>query len=531
MTQGFECLDLFVFIRKKKNRSGTTSVIVVSKVSGLFKELKTIGVSSDLLEIEKLVISGRRWIEDQTGCIDIFKQATKEDEEKIIVNQLFSNIENVLINGTQLILEKVFNLVGFNVIEDDIFRHLVIARLSQPMSKLATSEYLKSHFDEDIALHKIYRYLDKLHNTQQNLIQQISIAHTTKVLGGNIGLLFYDVTTLYFETENNDEIRESGFSKDGKHSQPQIVLGLLVSKDGYPLTYSIFNGSQYEGRTMIPIVEDFVRRFNLEDFVLVADSGLMNKSNLQLLESGHYKYIIGARIKNEPEKIKSMILNLKKEDNVIQEIKKENSRLVISYSNTRARKDQHNREKGIERLKKAYQSGKITKNNINKKGYNKFLEITNNVLVSINQEKIIDDQKWDGLKGYITNTTLSASEVIEQYNGLWQIEKAFRITKGTLETRPIFHFNPKRIEAHVCLCFVSYKIYKELERILRISKIDLSVDKVLSIAKTITTIKVKLPVSNTTMIKTLILTKKQKSIEPLFDENFYNQFIKFEKEH
>ena len=172
------------------------------------------------------------------------------------------------------------------------------------MSKSATVEYLKSHFDEDVELHRIYRYLDKLYNTQQELVQQISVEHTRKILGGNIGLMFYYVTTLYFETDNIDELRVFGFSKDGKHSHPQIVLGLLVSSGGYPLSYSIFNGSQYEGRTMLPVLEDFVRRFNLEDFVIVADSGLMNKKNILLLESGGYKYIIGARIKSEGEAIK-----------------------------------------------------------------------------------------------------------------------------------------------------------------------------------------------------------------------------------
>jgi transposase len=117
-----------------------------------------------------------------------------------------------------------------------------------------------------------------------------------------------------FETDYGDELREQGFSKDGKHSQPQVVLGLLVSIGGYPLSYSLFNGSQYEGRTMIPIVEDFVRRFNLDDFVVVADAGLMNKRNIELLEQNGYKYIIGARIKNETQLIKSWILSLEKKD-------------------------------------------------------------------------------------------------------------------------------------------------------------------------------------------------------------------------
>ncbi len=161
-----------------------------------------------------------------------------------------------------------------------MLKQLVIARLSQPMSKLATVNYLKSHFDEDVQLYWIYRYLDKLYNTQQELIQKISVEHTKKILGGKIGLMFYDVTTLYFETDTGDGLRESKVSEEGKHNQPQVVLGLLVIKAGYPLSYSVFNGSQYEGRTMLPIVEDFVQRFALEEFIVVADSGLMNRKTL-----------------------------------------------------------------------------------------------------------------------------------------------------------------------------------------------------------------------------------------------------------
>jgi transposase len=355
----------------------------------------------------------------------------------------------------------------------------------------------------------------------QDKIQQINVKKKKKILGGKIGLVFYDVTTLYFESDYSDDFRERGFSKDGKHAQPQVVLGLLVSRDGYPLSYSLFNGSQYEGRTMIPIVEDFVKRFYLEDFVIVADSGLMNKTNLALLESGNYKYIIGARIKNETDTIKQWILSQEKQDGLFHEMQKENSRLIIGYSDNRAKKDRYNRDKGVKRLKTAYKSGTITKENVNNRGYNKFLEISDNVKVAICQDKIREDEKWDGLKGYLTNTNIPAKEVCEQYNGLWVIERAYRITKGTLEMRPMFHFTPKRIEAHVCICFVAYKVYKELERILKQSEINLSVDKVLNIAKTITTLKVKLPASGETLTKTMLLTAKHKYIKHLFDINFW----------
>lgn len=516
-----------MFVRKKKNRSGSTSIVVVNKAYGSVNYIKTIGISSDEQEIEQLFRKGQEYIHNLGGQKDLFVNYTEQLNEELLTSQVVSNIENVLLNGTQLILNQIYKRIGFDKIDDQILKHLAVARLSQPMSKAATVDYLKSHFEEDVSLSKIYRYLDILHNSQQNNIQKISIEHTRRILGGKIGLLFYDVTTLYFEADQGDELRENGFSKDGKHSQPQIVLGLLVSKDGYPLSYSIFNGSQYEGRTMIPIVDDFVRRFNLEDFVIVADSGLMNKKNISLLELGGYRYIIGARIKNEANEIREWILSLKKKDGELNECKKEDIRLIIGYSENRAKKDKYNREKGLKRLQQAYKSGNITKDNINKKGYNKFLDISDNVKVSINLNKIEEDEKWDGLKGYITNTSLPAKEVYEQYNGLWVIERAYRITKGTIEMRPMFHFSPRRIEAHVCICFVAYKMYKELERILKISAIDLSVDKVLSIAKTITTIKIKLPIQNKTISKTLLLTKQHKQIKELFSEEFWQNMTDF----
>ena len=510
-----------MFVRKKKNRSGTTSVVVVDKSRGKFKELVTIGVSRNEEEINQLVQQGEQWISTYYGTRDIFKEQERIEEENKLIDYFISNVENVLLNGTQILLDHVFRLIGFDQIGDDILKHLVTARISQPSSKAATVEYLKSYFDEDVELHNIYRYLDKLHKAQQELVQQISVEHTRKILGGKIGLVFYDVTTLYFETDEGDGFREKGWSKDGKHSLPQVVLGLLVSKDGYPLTYSLFNGSQYEARTMIPIVEDFVNRFELKDFVVVADSGLMNKKNLALLETGGYKYIIGARIKNESEQIKQWILSLEKQKGLFHETKKDNARLIIGYTDERARKDRYNRDKGVKRLRTAYKSGTITKKDINKRGYNKFLELSENVTVKISEDRIRDDEKWDGLKGYITNTHLPADEVCKQYNELWVIERAYRITKGTLEMRPMFHFTPKRIEAHVCICFVAYKVYKELERILKISDINLSVDKVLSIAKTITTIKIKFPSSGTIKTKTMLLTPKHKSISMfLFSSHF-----------
>ena len=234
-------------------RSGTTSVSVVFKNGRTFKEVHHLGSSADPVEIQRMYNEGKEWIALYGGQqrIDFDEKWREEQAEAAAVEQAIADVKDTLsrverttLDAPQAILNRIYDRIGFNEIEDDILRHLAIARVCQPMSKVATVEYLKSYFDEDIQLHKIYRYMDKLHSTQREKIQQISVAHTMDVLGGRIGLVFYDVTTLYFESAPDpaDELRQDGYSKDGKTAESQIVLGLLVSEDGYPLSYSIFNG-------------------------------------------------------------------------------------------------------------------------------------------------------------------------------------------------------------------------------------------------------------------------------------------------
>lgn len=492
---------------------------MVDKHGGKFKELHTVGVASDEQEVTALCEKGKEWIKSHLGILEFdFESADSKALEEERATAVLNNIDAILLNGAKLILDKVYDSIGFNRIGDSVLRNLVAARLCQPMSKMATAEYLKSHFDEDIGLSKIYRYLDKLYNTQQETVQRISVEHTLSVLGGRVEMLFYDVTSLYFESFAEDDLRTPGFSKDGKTAETQIILGLLVCENGYPLSYSIYNGAQYEGYTMIPMIDDFKQRFGLDDFVVVADSGFMIKRNLSMLRSGGYKFIVGGRIRKVNSETAKWVMSLPHEDGQYHERVLDNGdRLIVSYSSKRAAKDAINRTKGVERLRKAFASGKITKDKINKRGYSKFLEIDNDVDVSICEAKIREDEKWDGLKGYVTNTSLPPDEVVAQYHGLWVVERAFRISKGTIETRPIFHFTEKRIEAHVCLCFVAYKVYKELERVIAVLNLGMSVDTVMRIAKTITTIRLKLPLNDKIIAKTMMLTHEQLALKPLFD--------------
>ena len=235
---------LTMFIRKKRHRSGNIGVIVVEKIGGKMKELATIGVAYNEDEVEYLVNEVKVWISKEESRrhpqLDLYGEEREAcDREREEVRRVLSNVSNILLNGCDLILDRTFDRIGFNRIDDEVFRKLVKARLAYPTSKAATVEYLKNHFDEDVDLSKIYRYLDKLSDHQHEIVQDISVRHTAKLFGGNIGVLFYDVTTLYFEADYEDDLRKTGFSKEGRHSNPQIILGLLVSLGGYPLVYCI----------------------------------------------------------------------------------------------------------------------------------------------------------------------------------------------------------------------------------------------------------------------------------------------------
>lgn len=431
---------------------------------------------------------------------------------------MLNGIEQISVLGPELLLGKIYDNIGFGKVVDNLFKQLVLARLCFPVSKLKTTDYLSRYQFLSIDVQVIYRYLDKLYNEQKELVQQISYQHTLKILDNKISVVFYDVTTIYFESENEDELRKTGFSKDGKHQHPQIVLGLLVSKGGYPLAYEIFKGNQFEGHTMLPIIDAFKAKYKLETLVVVADAGLLSKENILLLEQGNYEYILGARIKATNKKVKEKILALTLKNGESSSIDIDNdTKLIVTYSEARARKDMHNRERGIMKLEKQLKTGKLTKASINNRGYNKFLEIENEIKITLSTEKIEEDKKWDGLKGYITNTRLSTEEVLDNYKDLWQIEKAFRVAKTDLEIRPIYHRVQRRIEAHICIAFAAYKVYKELERLLKLKKSELSPEKAIEIAKTIYSIKLKHPISEEVTYSTIINTDEQMYLAKLFD--------------
>ena len=501
-----------MFVRKLKSKNGKTYVQVVDKSSGRYKVLRSFGSSVHGTELENLTQKAQKWIADYTGDLEI--DFTNSNE---LIQKLLGSITQMNRIGFDLVLGGILDEIGFNQIHDEIFKQLVLCRISYPRSKLKTTEYLYRYKQISWTEDQVYRYLDKLYNTQKEKVQKISYEHTLKLLNNKLCVVFYDVTTLYFEIDEEDELRKTGFSKEGKHQNPQIVLGLLVSQFGYPLAYDIFEGNKFEGHTMLPVVDAFKEKYKLQQLTIIADSGLLSKFNIENLQHKGYEFILGARIKNENEAVKKKILaiNLKNGQSAI--IRKEDLRLIISYSDDRARKDRYNREKGLRKLEKQVKTGRLTKANINNRGYNKFLKLEGEIKVGIDHEKIELDSRWDGLKGYITNANLDKDQIIENYGHLWQIEKAFRIAKHDLRIRPVYHRLQRRIEAHICISFVAYKVYKELERQLKLKKANISPEKAIEIAESIFEIQVSLPQNGQTIKKTLLLTEEQKYLASIFN--------------
>jgi transposase len=465
-----------MFIRKNKNRSGSVSVQIISKEHGKYRVVESIGSGKTQEEIARLYLEAQIHLHQRQFPN---QQSLFVYPDELQIKNFVENLSNRQIHtiGPELVFGTLFDNIGFNAIKSTLFRHIVIARLAYPTSKLKTVDYLYRYRGVHMDVVDVYRFLDTLNTTYKEKVERIAYEYTKNTLKGNITVVFYDMTTLYFEAEDEDDLRKIGFSKDGKFQKPQIMLGLLVGEEGLPIGYDIFKGNTFEGHTLLPTLKKIQQKYSFSKPIVIADAALLSKDNLENLGQADYQFIIGARIKNESDKIKKNILIkarvMKDRDSLIIR-KKDKTRLVVTYSDKRAAKDAHNRERGLRKLRRKVRTGKLTKEHINNRGYNKFLSLTGEVSVEIDESKIAEDKQWDGLKGYVTNTNLRAKSIVRNYGHLWQIEKAFRISKTDLKVRPIFHYRQRRIGAHICIAFAAYTIYKELERLLKKEKIEMS---------------------------------------------------------
>lgn len=499
-----------MFVRKLRNRSGSVSVQIISKESGKYRVVKTIGTSKDPDKIEALVIEAKDLINYPPDQASLFPVLSETDAA---IENFLGKITNLQVHtiGPELILGALFDRLGFNIIKDKLFRHIVVARLAYPTSKLKTVDYLYRYQGIQMEVDTVYRFLDKLRDKYKEKVERVAYEYTKGILK-NISVVFYDMTTLYFETEDEDDLRKIGFSKDGKFQCPQIMLGLLVGQNGCPIGYDIFEGNVFEGHTLLPALANAQEKFGLGRPVVIADAAMLSRQSLKTLAGEGYQFIIGARIKSENDQVKQEILKQARaladgEGFTIR--RSDGTKLIVAYSDKRQRKDARNRERGLLKLRRQVKSGKLTKESINNRGYNKFLKLKGRVEVEIDEEKIKEDQLWDGLKGYLTNTRLLPKNIVENYRHLWQIEKAFRISKTDLRIRPVYHYRKKRIEAHICVAFVAYAIYKELERLLEKNKAGFSPKRAAELTHNMYQLEYTLPHSKRKRRKTLKMDQEQ----------------------
>jgi len=280
--------------------------------------------------------------------------------------------------------------------------------------------------------------------------------------------VFYDVTTLYFDSqlEQQDSIRKKGYSKDGKAHKTQVVLGLLVDKLRNPVSYDIYEGNTYEGHTMIEALKKLKKQYSIDRCIVVADSAMIDKDNRDYITGNEMDYILGDRIKSLPKKIKDHLLDKTKHVKVFEEVKKEQysyaqldykgRRIICTYSEKRAKKDAHQREKLIDKAQNWIENpGKYKQ--VKKRGAGRFINIDQDGTPrELDHQRISLDARYDGFKAIATTTKLGVAEILEKYSDLFEVEHAFRTLKSQLEIRPVFHWTNERIKGHIAMCFLAY---------------------------------------------------------------------------
>lgn len=441
-------------IRTTKTSTGNIAIQIVRYQKRKMIIVKHMGSAHNDKELHALKKTAALWIEKTN------KQSSLFSDTELSSDHILKHIQYIGFRYT-LIYESLYRLCklfGFHWLRNQLLIDLVIARIIEPGSKLQSLEYLKEFIGIEHRREYFYRQIPKMLNARSTVESKVlSIAR--EKFAFECSLVFYDVTTLYFESSESDELRQCGFSKDNKFNQPQIVLGLLVASNGFPVGYQIFQGNKFEGHTLIPILLKFKRKYRIERFTVVADAAMISNENITALRSANLQYIVAARTANLSQKcITTISSQLKQHDGTTMRVETDLGDLVCEFSAKRFVKDKREMEKSITKAEILLKNPGTIKRV-------KFIS-SENQTYRLNTALIEKTKLLLGIKGYYTN--LSNSEItdqaiIEHYHNLWQVEHAFRIAKSDLQIRPIFHFQEKMIETHVLICFMALAICKYME--------------------------------------------------------------------
>lgn len=295
-------------IRKTKTASGSTAIQAVTYKNRKMVVLKHFGSAKTAEELDALREDAQMWLEKYTKQPSLF---TRKDNSRIL-HLGINRCVGIRYSCAYTVFTETLRHIGFSAFNNRLLLDLVIMRIFEPSSKLRAIELLDRYFGVTYAQRTLYRELPKLVYYKKRA-EEIAVSFAQKQLRCDFSFVLYDVTTLYFESFKADELRKCGFSKDNKHAQPQIVIGLLVNADGFPLRYDIFAGNTFEGKTMLPVLRTFMDTHSTKTCCVVADAAMMSLQNINELKKEGFQYIVGARVANLSPSIIDIITNMLKE--------------------------------------------------------------------------------------------------------------------------------------------------------------------------------------------------------------------------
>lgn len=443
------------YIRKTKTASKATAVQIVEYVNRKLVVANHIGSAHNTDELKNLQHIACDWIEKTTKQMSLLPPSRSPDSNLVILGKCeFLGIHYTFLYEA---LHKLLARFQFTAFGDRLLVDLVIIRLVEPASKLRSMELLREYFGVRHRRQNFYESLPKLIK-RKDAVERLSAKLAIREMDFDFSLVFYDVTTLYFESFESDDLRKPGFSKDNKAQQPQIVIGLMVTKEGFPVAYEMFEGNTFEGHTLIPVITAFKKKHGIETLTVVADAAMISFENIQALKDQQLRYIVGARIGNLPHKvIQEVSSKLNLENGATVRITTNHGDLVCDFSSKRYAKDKREMERQIKKAEKLLRGPSALKRT-------KFIK-ANETKYELNVELVEKTKKLLGIKGYCTNLGLDTGNqaIIDHYHNLWRVEQAFRIAKSDLETRPIFHFKENTIKAHLLICFMALAVSKYIE--------------------------------------------------------------------
>lgn len=405
-------------------------------------------------ELKELLSVAHEWIREFAGQLSIFPDQ-KPGNLLHLNHCTFLGVYYTFFYDLIAIIQQQ---MGFGNLQQPLLNDLVTMRIFEPASKLRSIELLENYFGIMRQRKSFYKIAPKWLGLKEEMETYV-VAFARDKYAFEFDLVFYDVTTLYFEAFEEDELRRNGFSKDNKSQQPQILVALMVSKEGFPVGYEVFSGNTFEGHTIIPVIKAFVNKHRVQNLTVVADAAMISTTNVQALIGQQLNYIVGARLGNlSNDLIMQIDQQLVRQDGRCIRLSTENGYLVCSYSISRYRKDKYEMEKQIEKAKSII----VTPSKNRKVKFTK----SEGQRVELNEKLIAKTQKLLGVKGYYTNLAESVADnqtIIERYHELFKVEHAFRMSKSDLETRPIFHFKEEPIKLHVLICFMALAISRHVE--------------------------------------------------------------------